>query len=34
LILFSYKASNISAATPGLFAIPTPTIETLERFSA
>ena len=31
LIFFSYNASNILAATPGLFAIPTPTIETLDK---
>ena len=30
LILFSYKTSNIVAATPGLFAIPIPTIDTLD----
>ena len=32
-ILFSYKASNISAATPVLFAIPTPMIEILDKLS-
>ena len=32
-ILFSYNASNMSAATPGLFAIPTPTIDILLKFS-
>ena len=31
--MFLYNASNISTATPGLFAIPTPTIDTLDKFS-
>ena len=33
LMLLSYKASNIFVATPGLFAIPAPTMETLDKFS-